>query len=73
MKRFMAMVIVFGLAACAPTVDGTELGGVAQWYGTSPGPAIQAANEHCQKYGRTARPTQTNAYSGTLTFSCEKT
>jgi len=73
MKRFGAMVVAFGLAACSPTVDGTELGGVVTWSGMSPGPAVQAAQEHCKRYGRTARPTQTDAYTGTLTFSCDKT
>ncbi len=72
MKRFGALAIAFGLAACAPTVTGTELGGVATWTGMSMAPVIQAAQEHCKRYGRTARPTQTDAYSGTLTFSCDK-
>jgi hypothetical protein len=73
MKRLGAVaVIAFELAACAPTVNGTEMGGVAQYYDLGPGPAIQATQTHCQKYGRTARPTQTDAHTGTLTFSCEK-
>ena len=70
--RAIAVALLLLVAACAPTVDGTEMGGVAQWYGVSPGPAIEAANKHCSKYGRIARPSQTDAYSGYLTFSCDR-
>ncbi len=71
MRVFIVMLALF-LAACAPTVQGTEAGGVAQWYGASPAPAIEIANAHCQKYGRIARPTQVEAFGGYVTFSCER-
>ncbi len=41
-------------------------------YTTTPGGAIQAANAHCQKYGRVARTTQISHYTGYVTFSCDR-
>lgn len=73
--RFLIVMSAVLLAGCVSewvSVDGTELGGVATWTGSpTPGRAMQGANEHCQKYGRVARPTQLNPF-GYLTFSCEK-
>jgi hypothetical protein len=69
--RLLMVVMLAALAGCAPTVDATELGGVVN-YTTTPGGAIQAANAHCQKYGRVARATQISHYTGYVTFSCER-
>jgi hypothetical protein len=59
-------------AACSADVNGSELGGVAQWYGASPGSAMNAATAHCQKYGRAARVSQIQPNVGYLTFSCDR-
>ena len=71
MKRII-IPLAFLLAGCGGSADGTELGGVARWYGGSPGPAVEAANEHCQKNGRTAQVTGMFPQQGYVTFSCEK-
>jgi hypothetical protein len=71
MKRFGAMLGAVGLAACAQRLTERNWQRSAV-YGATAEPAIEAARTHCQKYGRMARPTKTNAYLGTLTFSCEK-
>ncbi len=71
--KFFIVAIALATAGCAASVDGTELGGVAQWYGASPGEAVNAANVHCQKYGRVARVNQVQTLGGGyLAFSCEK-
>jgi hypothetical protein len=70
--RVVILSLAFLLAACGPSVDATELGGVARWNGASPGPAVSAANAHCQRYGRTARVTQIEAWTGYVAFSCER-
>jgi hypothetical protein len=67
----IAITLLLALGACAAQADGTELGGVVS-YTTTAGDAVKAANAHCQKYGRTARPTQTDHWGGSLTFSCER-
>ena len=71
MKAFI-VATALAVTGCAAAVDGTELGGVAQWYGASPGEAVTAANTHCQKYGRVARVSQVQTYGGYLAFSCDK-
>lgn len=68
--RFFIVVSLFFLAGCQTTVNGSEAGGVASFYGLDPAPGVQAANDHCQKYGRVAQPTQYQ--KGNLTFSCVK-
>lgn len=69
--RFFIVALSLAVAGCSANVDGSELGGVAQWYGGSPGSAMKAATAHCQKYGRGARVSQIQPAVGYLTFSCD--
>jgi len=70
--RKLALIAMLCLAACSPSVSGTDQGGVAQWYGASPAPAIEAADQHCKMYGRTARVNGVQPQTGYVLFSCEK-
>jgi len=70
--RYAMTALLLLLAACQSTVEGTEAGGVASYYGMNPGSGVQAANAHCQKYGLVARPGQIATNGGYLTFSCVK-
>lgn len=72
--RKVVVVAALALSACgSPKVTGNAQGGVMPWFATNTNDAFNAAQAHCQKYGRDAKITQVNPYAGgTVAFDCVK-
>lgn len=60
------------LAGCTTPhlVHGTEAGGIIGSFGWQPGKSLKVAQEHCEKYGRSARVTSQNDLHDNMTFDC---
>ncbi len=76
MRKVPALLLLLALAGCGASATGNELGGVMPWSGQSPASAFKAAEEHCKKFGRSARITQitqpTGNTEGAVVFNCER-
>ena len=72
MRMILAVVALLLAAGCgSPTVTGNAQGGVMPWHGTNTSKSFNAAQAHCQKYGRDARITQIVPHAGgSVAFDC---
>jgi hypothetical protein len=74
MRAALAALAAISLASCASSKPtGNELGGVVMHGGMHPEQAFEAAQRHCQTYGKSARITNIKVqdYSGDpVLFDC---
>ena len=63
-------VVLLGACATPHVISGTEAGGIVGSYGWKPGEALQEADKHCKKYGKSARVTSQNDLQDNMTFDC---
>ena len=67
-----ALVLLFFVSACAPTLAGvTERGGmVLHVRNLNMDQAVATADTHCKQFNRTARINQLEIWTNTLSFDC---
>ena len=73
MRLWIVALALLAAGCAAPTVTGNAQGGLMDWLGTNEREAFNAAQTHCQKYGRDARITQiVPRAGGSVAFECVK-
>ena len=74
MKSGIVIAIALLAAGCSgPKVTGNSQGGAMPWFATNTENAFNAAQAHCQKYGKDARITQMVPIAGgSVAFDCVK-
>lgn len=70
--RFELLLMLLALAACTPSLTGAnERGGMISYVnGYNRADSFALADEHCRKFGRAAKVSETNALNSTIAFDC---
>lgn len=68
----LAFAALLALSACSTPhlTSGTSAGGIISSYGWQPNKALQEAEKHCEKYGKSARVSSENDAQDHMTFDC---
>lgn len=67
-RPFTILALMLAIAACAPRLTGTEVGGVIR--PAFPDAALPMAEQHCEQYGKGARISGFERIGSITTFDC---